>query len=81
MFDAPVLYARATEGIRFANNQIIRTNNHKPWHYRKAGITLDSCTKVVIENNRAQGEPVSRKIALDNTPEAEVLVNDTVFKK
>lgn len=81
MFDAPILYARATEGIHFANNQIIRTNNHKPWHYRKAGITLDSCTKVVIENNRAQGEPVSRKIALDNTPEAEVLVNDTVFKK
>ena len=81
MFDAPVLYARATDGIRFANNQIIRAHNHKPWHYRKAGITLDSCTGVIIENNQAQGEPVSRKIFLGNTLESEVLIKDKVFNK
>lgn len=62
MFDAPLLYARATEGLRFADNRIIRTNDRKPWHYRKSAVTLEHCGGVVIEGNKAEGEPVSREV-------------------
>lgn len=62
MFDAPLLYARATEGIRFTDNRIERVETRRPWHYRKAALTLEQCAKVVIAGNTAKGEPVSREV-------------------
>ena len=78
MFDAPLLYARATEGLRFAGNRIERTDARRPWHYRKAALTLEHCSQVVIEGNTAQGEPVSREVRRVDSPDVRIAPGDAL---
>jgi len=76
MFDAPLLYARATEGLRFADNRIIRDTARQPWHYRKFALTLEHCSGVVIEGNTAEGELVSREVHKVNSPDTRISPSD-----
>jgi len=78
VFDAPLLYARATDGLRFADNHIVRVTKRQPWHYRKAAVTLEHCSRVVIEGNRAVGEPVSREVLKVNSPDTRVAPGDAL---
>lgn len=78
MFDAPLLYARATEGLRFAGNRIERVSNRKPWHYRKQAVILEHCSQVVIEGNTAQGEPVSREVRRVESPDVRIAPGDAL---
>lgn len=78
MFDAPLLYARATEGLRFADNQIIRDNARQPWHYRKAAVTLEHCAGVVIEGNTSEGELVSRDVRKIDSPDTRIAPTDAL---
>lgn len=78
VFDAPLLYARATDGLRFADNRIVRVTKHQPWHYRKAAITLEHCSRVAIEGNRAVGKPVSREVLRVNSPDTRIAPGDAL---
>lgn len=62
MFDAPLLYARAVEGLTFADNRIQHVGDREPWHPRKAAITLEHCSEVSIRGNTAGGNLVSREV-------------------
>jgi len=78
MFDAPLLYARATADLRFAGNRIERVGDRKPWHYRKSAITLEHCSGVVIEGNTAKGEPVSREVRRAASPDTRIAPGDAL---
>lgn len=65
-FDYPILYAKSVDGLTFSNNKLIRSNEIKPFHKRKAGITLDACKQVVIKNNTAEGDVLGKTIVLEN---------------
>ena len=67
-FDYPVLYAKSVEGLTFSDNTMIRSNKFTPFHSRKAGITLDACSKITITGNKAQGEVLGKTVKLENMP-------------
>ena len=64
LFDYPILYAKSVDGLSFVNNTLIRDTTYQPFHYRKDGITLDACRKVIISGNRAEGEVLGKTIRL-----------------
>lgn len=78
MFDAPLLYARATADLRFTGNHIERVTNYKPWHGRKSALTLENCSGVVIEGNTAKGEPVSREVKRIASPDTRIAPDDVL---
>ena len=65
-FDYPVLYAKSVEGLTFSNNTLIRSTRFKPFHSRKAGISLDACSKVEISGNKTEGEVLGKTVKLEN---------------
>ncbi len=67
-FDYPVLYAKSVEGLTFSDNTMIRSNKFTPFHSRKAGITLDACSKITIAGNKAQGDVLGKTVKLENMP-------------
>jgi hypothetical protein len=67
-FDYPVLYAKSVEGLIFSDNTLIRSNKFTPFHSRKAGITLDACSKIIISGNMAQGDVLGKTVQLENMP-------------
>lgn len=81
LFDYPVLYAKSVDGLTFSNNTLIRNNDFKPFHRRKAGITLEFCKDVTISGNKAQGDVLGRTIVLEHTRAKEVkLGRGSIFK-
>lgn len=73
-FDYPVLYAKSTEGLVFARNRLIRSQQFTPFHARKATLTLEYCRGVRIDGNQFEGEILGKNIRLQETPETEVLI-------
>ena len=80
-FDYPILYAKSVDGLSFVNNTLIRSTKIKPFHKRKAGITLDACKDVVIENNTVQGEVPGKKIEFVNMKKREIQIPRSEFFK
>ncbi|MBN8673858.1 MAG: alpha-1,3-galactosidase B [Chitinophagales bacterium] len=66
-FDYPVLYAKSVQRLIFLNNYIKRSVKFKPWHPRKQMITLESCQKVRISQNKFFGEVLGKNVKLINT--------------
>ncbi len=54
VYDYPVLYAKSTDGIVFANNTITKSNFMKPGK-KRAAISLNACTDVKISGNKFEG--------------------------
>lgn len=71
-FDYPVLYAKSVGSLSFSDNTFTRSYRYKPFHYRKAGITLNACYDVNISGNRFNGDVLGRKIVLENMKRKEV---------
>lgn len=74
-FDYPVLYAKSTAGLYFNHNTIQRSRRFRPFHARKAMISLESCQQVEIKQNRLIGEVLGKNIRLLDTPASEVVVD------
>jgi hypothetical protein len=45
---------------------MIRSNRFAPFHSRKAGITLDACSKITIAGNKAHGDVLGKTVQLEN---------------
>lgn len=71
-FDYPILYAKSVNGLTFNNNLLIRSKKLKPFHKRKAGITLDACKSVSIKNNMTKGEVLGKFIKYLNMETNEI---------
>jgi len=81
LFDYPILYAKSVDGLSFVNNTLIRDTTYQPFHYRKDGITLDACRKVIISGNRAEGNVLGKTIRLhDMKPGDLKLRNESFFQ-
>jgi hypothetical protein len=65
VFDAPVLYALCTKGLRFTDNTVIRSRAYAPWHPRRAMATLAACTEVTVADNRFVGDVLSTDIVTE----------------
>ena len=51
-FDAPVVFARSVDGLRFVGNRLKRTNDYEPFLWQRSNLYLDGCRNVVVERNR-----------------------------
>lgn len=81
LFDYPILYAKSVDGMSFINNTLIRDTTYQPFHYRKDGITLEACRKVVISGNRTEGDVLGKTIRLhDMKPEDLKLRKESFFQ-
>ena len=50
-FDAPIVYAKSLDGLKFCNNKVVTSNDFKPFHWNRHRFLLDRVKNVVIENN------------------------------
>ena len=55
-FDYPILYAKSVDGISFTGNVIQRNTTYKPFHKRKAAVTLVKCRHAKIKDNKIIGD-------------------------
>ena len=51
-FDAPVVFARSVDGLRFVGNRLKRTNDYEPFLWQRSNLYLDGCRNVVVKRNR-----------------------------
>jgi hypothetical protein len=80
LFDYPILYALSVDGIEFSNNKLIRSRQFEPFHKRKYGLTFESCRKITVKGNTAEGDVLGNTIQLINTPKKECkLTKDSFF--
>lgn len=63
-YDYPVLYALSTNGIQFTKNTVVRSNEFKPFHYRKHFITFESCKNAEVKGNKFKGEVLAKDVFL-----------------
>lgn len=74
-FDYPVLYAKSVKGLTFSGNTINRSYRFSPFHHRKDMLTFDTCSNVIVENNKLSKDVLGRNIKLLNTPINQVKVD------
>lgn len=53
-FDAPLLYARSTDGLIFMNNRIITNRDYPPLHWNRAPIWLEHVNNSKIQATSAE---------------------------
>ena len=54
-FDAPIVYAKSLDGLKFCNNKVVTNNDFEPFHWNRHRFLLDRVKNVVIENNEFDG--------------------------
>lgn len=52
-FDAPLLYAKSTDGLIFRRNTITHNADYAPFHHNRFAIKLQHCRSVEITDNSA----------------------------
>ena len=61
--------------LSFCGNTIERSYEFRPWHPRKAGITVDASKNVKILDNKFVGEVLGKTISVENMDKREVKVS------
>ena len=54
-FDAPIVYAKSLDGLKFVNNKIITNNDYAPFHWNRHRFLFDRVKNIVIEGNSFDG--------------------------
>ena len=62
MFDAPLLYARSVDGLRFSGNRVTWNHDYKPFHHNRFNFRLERVRNLTIENNVLGTESPSVRI-------------------
>jgi hypothetical protein len=71
-YDYPVLFAQSVDGLKFENNSLTKSDEYKPFHYRKATFSLIGCKDVSIKNNRIDKNLLGKNIKLEYMSAKEV---------
>lgn len=71
-YDYPVLYALSADNIQFNNNTIIRSNEYKPFHYRKNFVTFEACKNAQVKGNKFKGDVLAKDVFLINMDKKEL---------
>lgn len=80
-FDYPILYAKSVDGLKFTGNRIIRSNELKPFHYRKDAFTLDACRNIEINGNKVEGDVLGKTIKCERMSPGQVKVGRNEYFK
>lgn len=78
-FDAPVLFARSVEGLRFVNNHLKPTSDYEPFLWQRSNLWLDGCRKVVVEGNRVHRGFPAKRVELHNMVASDVEIGGKEF--
>jgi polygalacturonase len=73
-YDYPVLWAKSTEGLKFAGNRIVRTTTLAPQSGNRNTFALEACSGVVIEGNTFGGEVLGRNVRAAKMRESDIRV-------
>ena len=79
-FDAPVLFARSVEGLRFVGNRLKPTADYEPFLWQRSNLYLDGCRDVVIEGNRVHRRFPAKTVELHNMVDSDVEIKDKELK-
>lgn len=75
VFDAPLVRAVSTRGLRFTNNEIIKTYDYKPYTWQKSAFLLDGCRDVEISGNKIDDKYKTRDIQIEHMKFSDVKAN------
>ncbi len=80
-FDAPVVFARSVENLRFERNTLERTDAFKPFLWQKSNLWLDGCRKVVVQDNKLAPDFPAQTIEIRHMKRSDVKVSkNNAFK-
>lgn len=54
-FDAPVVYAKSLDGLRFVGNKVVVNSDYAPFHWNRFRFLFDRVTNVTIGGNEFEG--------------------------
>lgn len=75
-FDAPVLFARSVENLRFERNRLKSTFDYEPFLWQRSTLRLDGCRRVTVRDNRVAMDFPSRTIELHHMRRSDLAVSD-----
>ena len=75
-FDAPVLFARSVENLRFERNRLKPTFDYEPFLWQRSTLRLDGCRRVTVRDNRVAKDFPSRTIELHHMRRSDLAVSD-----
>lgn len=75
-FDAPVLFARSVENLRFERNSLKPTFDYEPFLWQRSTLRLDGCRRVTVRDNRVAMDFPSRTIELHHMHRSDLAVSD-----
>ena len=78
-FDAPVLFARSVESLKFVGNRLKPTNDYKPFLWQRSNLWLDGCRKVEIEGNKIHKRFPAKSVEIEHMLESDVEIRDKEF--
>ncbi len=75
-FDAPVLFARSVENLRFERNRLKSTFDYEPFLWQRSTLRLDGCRRVTVRDNRVAMDFPARTIELHHMRRSDLAVSD-----
>lgn len=75
-FDAPVLFARSVENLRFERNRLVPTFDYEPFLWQRSTLRLDGCRRVTVRGNRVAKDFPARTIELHHMRRSDLAVSD-----
>ena len=75
-FDAPVLFARSVENLRFERNRLKSTFDYEPFLWQRSTLRLDGCRRVMVRGNRVAKDFPARTIELHHMHRSDLAVSD-----
>ena len=75
-FDAPVLFARSVENLRFERNRLKSTFDYEPFLWQRSTLRLDGCRRVTVRDNRVAKDFPARTIELHHMRRSDLAVSD-----
>ena len=75
-FDAPVLFARSVENLRFERNRLKPTFDYEPFLWQRSTLRLDGCRRVTVRGNRVAKDFPARTIELHHMRRSDLTVTD-----
>lgn len=75
-FDAPVLFARSVENLRFERNRLKPTFDYEPFLWQQSTLRLDGCRRVTVRDNRVAKDFPARTIELHHMRRSDLAVSD-----
>ena len=72
VFDAPLVRARSVRGLKFIDNEIIKTDTYKPYSWQKSAFLLDGCREVLIRGNKFDSRYTTKDVLIENMRKSDV---------